>query len=349
MEVKNFSENLVYLTKDIIGIGGQIKSVPEHFSVEEIPAYNPSGEGEHVYVSITRESIASTEMQKKLSELFGIHYNDIGFAGLKDKHARTTQVFSLLIKEIDMNLIASKIAELGVKVNWIKRHKNKLKPGHLDGNLFQILVLHPHPDHVLKQAEKIRKILLVKGVPNYFGMQRFGVNGNNHEEGKEILFGRKKLGKWINKFLISAYQSSLFNLWLADRIRNGLFDKILEGDVAMKEDSGGAFVVENLNTNVEQRRLDAGEISITGPIFGYRMKKSLGKSGEIEERIFSDEGLSHDVLKKAGLKGVRRSARIVVKEINIENKSNGLLFSFTLPKAAYATCVLREFMKIDGL
>lgn len=347
-EEAEFSLEVEYLTKDIQGIGGIIKSEPEHFSVEEIPAYEPCGSGEHVYISITREGMTSTEIVEKLGSLFKLQHKDIGFAGLKDKHAKTTQTFSILIHDEDLNKLANSVEEnLKVKVNWFKRHKNKLKPGHLKGNKFRILVLHPNPERVIKQAEIIKKVLLVKGVPNYFGVQRFGLRGHNPEEGKAILFGNRKYNKWLNKFLISAYQSQLFNFWLSERVSNGLFEKVLDGDVAIKEDSHGAFLVEN--QDAEQKRFDMKEISFTGPIFGYRMKKPKGISGEAEQRIFDSEGLDLDILKKAGLKGSRRSGRLLIDEISISKVNNGLMFEFTLPKAAYATSVLREFMKTGGL
>jgi len=130
-------------------------------------------------------------------------------------------------------------------------------------------------------------------------------------------------------------------------VSNGLFEKVLDGDVAIKEDSHGAFLVEN--QDAEQKRFDMKEISFTGPIFGYRMKKPKGISGEAEQRIFDSEGLDLDILKKAGLKGSRRSGRLLIDEISISKVNNGLMFEFTLPKAAYATSVLREFMKTGGL
>ena len=119
----------------------------EHFIVEEIPLYEPVGEGQHLYVNLTKVGLTTKELQQRLTSLFELGKNDVGFAGMKDKYAQTTQTFSLSLGHIDdatINEAAERIREnIPVIVHWARRHQNKLKPGHLIGNQFRITVTGP--------------------------------------------------------------------------------------------------------------------------------------------------------------------------------------------------------------
>lgn len=138
---------LPFITADLPGIGGEIKAEPDHFVVEEIPLYEPAGEGEHVYVHLTREGWTTRALQRELISLFDLRDVDVGCAGLKDKHARVTQTFSLLLRDEDEATVARRIQEaLPVEVVWAQRHRNKLRRGHLLGNRFHI---EPHPSGLL--------------------------------------------------------------------------------------------------------------------------------------------------------------------------------------------------------
>jgi tRNA pseudouridine13 synthase len=123
----------------------------------------------------------------------------------------------------------------------------------------------------------------------------------------------------------------------------GWFQELLVGDIAKKLDTGGLFSVED--ALVETKRLAAGEITHTGPIYGYRTRLAGGKPGQLEDWIFTSSGLGEKELKRAGLKGSRRPARLLAPEISVEEHALGLKLSFALPKGSYATTLLREFMK----
>jgi tRNA pseudouridine13 synthase len=337
-------EALPFITAGLPGIGGEIKATPAHFVVEEMPLYEPAGEGEHIYVCLTREGWTTRALQKQLVDLFDLRQVDVGCAGRKDKRARVTQTFSLLLRDMDEATVARRIQEaLPVEVAWVRRHRNKLKAGHLLGNRFRIVVLHPEPN-ALARAEAIVQALQARGVPNAYGAQRFGINGDNALQGREVLLGRGPRERWLRHLLLSAYQSALFNAWLAERIRRNWFDRLLTGDIAKKTDTGGLFDVTD--AEIEQPRFQRQEITYTGPIYGTRMRRAGGEPGELEQRVLEASEVTPEMLRQARLHGSRRQARLYPWELDVEAHPDGLLFTLALPKGAYATTVLREFMKV---
>jgi tRNA pseudouridine13 synthase len=274
---------LPYISKG--KIEGKIKGKPEHFKVTEVPLYLPSGEGNHLYLNITKKNLTSTEVKDRISKIFKFDKKRVGLAGLKDKKAVTTQTFSVNIQNKEK--IKEKIDKIqkikNLKVNWYKRHRNKLKKGHLLGNKFEIII--SDIEYKNKDIKKIKKILtqLEEGIPNYYGEQRFGKQGDNHLKGLKIIKGELNVKRrWLKRFLISSYQSHLCNLYLKKRIEKGLFYKILEGDIAKKHSTGGLFVVTDLK---EQKRFDNKEISFTCPIFGKKMWEAEKKAGRLEREV----------------------------------------------------------------
>jgi len=338
-------EPLPYITPGDPGIGGLLKAEADCFVVEEIPLYEPEGEGEHIYLRLAREGWNTRDIQKALAKLFGLKAVDVGYAGLKDKQARVTQTFSLAMRNTDEETVAGRVREaLPFEVLGAGRHKNKLKSGHLLGNRFRILVLDPHED-TLSRAEAIRRTLEDRGLPNFYGEQRFGARGQNVEKGREALMGKGPREKWLRKLLLSAYQSALFNAWLVERIRNGWFETVLQGDLAKKTDTGGLFEVED--AAVESERFRERKITYTGPIYGAKMRWATGKPGDLEQEVLSSKGVSVETLNRARLNGSRRTARLFVGDLEIEEHPRGVCFAFSLPKGAYATTLMREFMKSD--
>jgi tRNA pseudouridine13 synthase len=345
--------NLPYISSDLPGVGGVLRAAPEDFVVEEVPLYEAQGDGQHLYINLTKVGLTTKEVQIGLERLFGLKKGDVSFAGMKDKRARTTQTFSLSVghKPPDFAETAgAKVeANLPVTVNWVRFHRNKLKPGHLLGNRFEIRIreLALAPSEALARAEQIVQRLKTHGVPNYFGSQRLGAGGANARQGWAILHGeREKRDRWLQRFLISAYQSYLCNRYLAARLERGLFEQLLAGDVAKKYATGGMFDV--VDAAAEQPRYAAQEISFTAPLYGPRMWAAQAQAGELEDEVLRRAQVTLDDFARVHVEGTRRMGRLLVTDLALAADGQDLVLRFELRKGAFATTVLREVMKIDG-
>ncbi len=321
---------------------------PELFSVVEVPAYDPLGYGDHIYLNITKRERTTRDTQIDIASLLGLRREDVGHAGLKDKHAVSTQTFSLLMPSDDRKEVANLIeSSLGVTVNWAKRHPKKLRSGHLKGNTFTITITDLEVD--LEAAQRrvvdIQKTVTRLGIPNYFGSQRIGKNGENVLDGYGLITGKyRERNRWLRRFLVSSYLSHLCNRYLAWRVESGNFTRILRGDLAKKHNTGGVFTVEDVG--VDQPRFEAGEISFTAPIYGYKMRETKYEAKEMEDTIFAGAGITLEELRRLGADGTRRLGRLL-PDISFASHDEGITLSFTLPAGGYATIVLREFMKND--
>jgi tRNA pseudouridine13 synthase len=343
---------LPYITSELPGIGGRLRAQPDHFVVDEIALYEPSGEGQHLYVNITKVELTTKDVQRKLVRLFGLRETDVGFAGMKDKNACTTQTFSLSVGHPDRDFVDSAAArienEMPVTVNWVRLHGNKLRLGHLVGNRFRI-VISDLPGTPVVSAQMARNVvdrLIADGMPNFFGPQRFGAGGNNVDKGLAVLQRKNYVkDRWLRRFLVSAYQSYLCNCYLADRVKSGAFYSLLSGDVAKKHDTGGLFDVEDLA--VEQPRFDAHEISFTAPLFGPKMRMASADAGDLETRILDNSPITLEDLRKAKVEGTRRQGRLLTPDLTIASADEGVVVEFSLTKGGFATTILRELMKSD--
>lgn len=339
--------SLPYITEELEGIGGKIRDRLEDFIVEEVPLYEPSGAGNHIYINITKRNQTTRDVQVELAKLFKLRPQNIGTAGLKDKNAVTTQTFSALLQKSMRADEASDFIEsrLDVKVNWVSHHTNKLRAGHLISNKFKITItgLRMHTSKAADKAWDIAELIHKHGVPNFYGAQRTGTTREKIRDCWAVLTGEKRIkDKWERKFLISVYQSYMCNRYLAERVNRGLFDRLLQGDIAKKHDTGGIFWVSDVET--DQPRYEEQEISFTAPMFGHKMSQPLGESASLEKEILEETEMKMNVFKRAKITGTRRFGRLTPK-IDITENSRGLQLSFMLPKGGYATTLLREFMK----
>src|SRR5262245_30740744 len=175
--------SLPYLTCDFPGIGGTIKTRPEDFFVQEIPLYEASGEGEHVYAEIQKVGVTTFDAVRRIAGALGVPPREIGYAGMKDAHAVSRQVLSIrgTTAEAVMGLQLP-----GITVQWASRHGNKLRLGHLSGNRFAIKIRDVTPTDVTKLRPAI-SLIEQRGLPNYFGEQRFGRRGDNDKLGAAII------------------------------------------------------------------------------------------------------------------------------------------------------------------
>ncbi len=338
-----------YITAGTPGIGGELKTKLEDFVVEEIPAYEPSGEGQHTFITIEKRDRNTLDVIQQLAALLGISRRDIGFAGLKDRWAIARQRLSV------PHTPPERLRDLtfdGVRVLEAERHRNKLRRGHLRGNRFRIRLRDVHPE-TEERMPAIVEILGVQGVPNGYAHQRFGNARQNHLAGQALLHNDQAALEQLDvpyprsrrhrSFYLSAYQSYLFNRYLTRRIQDGTFDTVIAGDVAKKHDTGGMFIVED--AEVEAPRAAAFDISATGPIYGYRMMEAQEEAGALEQEILEEERLSLEAFRPARLKGTRRFLRWPPDDLTWEIDVHDLILEFSAPKGAYATALLREIRK----
>ena len=361
------------LTADLPGIGGVLKSQPKDFVVEEIPAYQPCGDGEHLFLWIEKTDTPADHLGRHIAAALGISTRELGTAGLKDTHAVTRQFVSVP-RRVEERLSA--IDTTGIRLLNATPHVNKLRTGHLRGNRFQVLVresfVNPTPmsdqsnnrtdvgppSADSKKAVAIAERLRETGVPNYYGTQRFGNKHSTLMLGLKLLTeartgsdegARKPNRGFLHRLALSAAQSWLFNNVLAERLQEGLLDRVLFGDIMQKCESGGIFDVRDVA--VEQPRFDARETVITGPMFGPKMRPAQHEPAAREQRVLAAAGLTLDAFRRFGqlAEGTRRPLLIWPNDLQVRTTDDGLLFEFSLPSGAYATVVLREFMKTDAL
>jgi len=330
---------------------------PRDFIVDEIPLYEFTGEGEHLILHIRKKDMTTWEMIGAIARYLDIKVKDIGYAGLKDKNAMTMQYISLLAKGNEERL--QNFSHEKIKILSMQRHNNKIRVGHLKGNRFKIRlkkVLGVQKDKLNSTLKWIK----ANGVPNYFGNQRFGTDGNNWQEGRDIVEGKLKMrNRKTRTFLLNAYQSYLYNAWLSKRIELSIllesfsedevtslmklpqdslkgikkqphFFKLLDGDLMMHYPFGRVFELESLED--EAQRFKDRDISPTGLLAGKRVSRAIKIAGVIEREYDT----------QIGENGARRYAWIFVDDIEgkyIEEKAHYEL-SFSLPKGSYATNVL---------
>ena len=336
-----------FVTAGIPGSGGTLKATPEDFRVDEIPAYAPCGEGPHLWLQVEKRGRTTRDVVRELARQLGVAERDVGVAGLKDRHAVTVQWLSFPVaKSPDPASLAGE----GWRVAAASRHGNKLRTGHSRGNRFSIVVRGGD----LARAQDAAVALAERGLPNFFGAQRFGADGKNADLGRAILAGspdpearRASRDRFLRRLVLSSWQSLLFNRWLAERMADGLFARALAGDAMKKLDSGGVFTCED--PAADQPRVDRFEISPAGPMFGHALAPLAGEAGEREERVLARDGLSRADLARGGgeTEGTRRAARIPVK-VDLEPVEGGYRASFDLPRGSYATVVMGELTKSDA-
>ena len=330
---------------------GRIKVEPEDFQVEELPAYLPSGEGEHLYLWIEKRDVSAEYLTGLLSRALGISRDSIGMAGQKDRRAVTRQWVSIPGEaEIRLSALDDLAAQGLVKVLSSARHRNKLRTGHLLGNRFSILVRTEDP-RALEVAGRIAERIRVEGVPNRYGDQRFGIGDSTLAWGRDLLTGARSAReiephrrRSFLRFALSSVQSDLFNAVVQIRAEQGTLRRVLAGDVLQVIASGGCFTSEDLV--VDQTRVDAREIVPTGPIFGVKMKTPAGEAGDLEQQVLAASGfeVKHFEAFSQLMPGARRALVIDPSDVEVVEDPLGVRVAFSLPPGAYATTVLAEFV-----
>lgn len=319
---------------------GLLRSQMSDFKVFEMMPYEPIGEGEHLYIHIRKTGCNTLFVLKELAKYFGVKEGLVSYAGLKDRFAVTEQWFGVHVPGKKVYDLSSLSIE-GVEVLSAKRHNKKLRIGSLSGNRFELTL-----KKVSDTADVLRRWHAVceHGVPNYFGEQRFGINGGNIGKSEALFSGTKVKDKKKRGIYLSAARSLLFNQVIHQRIEQSTFDIILPGDVMMLAGTQSVFNVELPDETLHQR-LKEKDIDITGPMWGAGELKTQNEALELETKIAQQYPLITQGLPKFGLKQERRKMRITLQDTHVKSvDEETLIFTFSLPAGCYATSVLRELI-----
>lgn len=291
--------------------------------------------------------LTTQDAVRRIAAALGVDARDAGVAGQKDKVAVTTQTASFLVgRGVDPDAALATMTSPELTVLSIGRHANKLKPGHLLSNRFRIRLTRIASDEDRRAIVEKLEDARARGVPNHYGDQRFGNEGDNASRALTFVRGDRPppRDKRQLRFLFSSLQSALFNRVLDLRIEDGSWAEVLPGDLAKKHDTGGLFEVALEGPDLEdaQARARSLAISATGPMFGASMRTPSGAVGALEQSVLAEAGIGMDALERfrnAG-EGTRRALRLIPEELRWHDDGPDLIVEFELAKGGYATTLL---------
>jgi tRNA pseudouridine13 synthase len=325
---------------------GLLRSRPEDFCVEEDLGWQPAGAGEHVFLTIRKRGLNTVDVARRIARLAGVPALAVGFAGLKDRHALTTQSFSVQLPGTAMPGWAL-LEDDGIALLAVTRHARKLRRGALTGNRFRLCVRGLAGDPA--RAEAILQRIAREGVPNAFGSQRFGRAGSNLGAADALLSGRgRRPPREQQGLYLSAARSFLFNQVLAARVLGESWATGLDGDVLMLEGTHSQFRREASDAGLAAR-LAALDLHPTGPLPG-RAARALAAEGEaaaLEAAVLEPWSHWSAALARLGVDAERRPLRVVVRGLEWAFRDDVLTLAFSLGAGAYATAVLREVVRAE--
>lgn len=311
------------------GAGLAYPADAERFHVEELPLYPACGEGEHLYLDIEKRDIDTPLLALLIAERLGIAPAAVGWAGRKDRRATARQRLSVPLAAAAGRL--ESLADPRFRVLSAQPHRNKLRLGHLAGNRFRLRLVG-EADGALIEGELGH--LRVEGLPNFYGPQRFGADGQNHLRGLSALAGGGLRRGRAQEFLLSAFQAALFNRVCA--ARQGPAAALAAGDLAYLHGRGAIFRVEDAEAAAP--RAERLEISATGPLPGGHMLEPTGEPGALEAALLAAGGWRPEFA--ARLRGGRRPLRVPVGDLRLEPVAGGFWLAFSLPPGSYASVLL---------
>jgi tRNA pseudouridine13 synthase len=312
--------------------------------VEEELGYQASGEGEHVFLTVRKRGRNTQEVARAIAKLSGVPQMAVGYAGLKDRHAVATQHFTVQLPGREAPEWAS-LEDDSLQILSAERHHRKIRRGGLRGNRFVIRVDSARGDRGLVE-QRLRRIERA-GVPNYFGSQRFGRDGQNLVRVAEFFAGRgHRPGRDQRGLLLSAARAQLFNRVLQARVEDGIWDRAVDGDVMALSGSQRQFMYDTADATIASRLAEL-DIHPTGPLCGRRSRalETVLTARSIEEQALSDWLDWISGLQRFGLDADRRALRLAVPDMHWHWTHEVFEISFRLVAGAYATAVLREIVR----
>lgn len=321
---------------------GRIRVTPEDFRVSEDLGFEPAGHGEHVLVQIRKRAVNTDWVARRLAAFAGVPLRSVSYSGMKDRFAIAEQWFSVHFPR-------------GVEPNWLAcndptfevlravRHARKLKRGAHKGNGFRIVIRDVRGD--CGEVEARLQHAATHGVPNYFGPQRFGRNGENVARAEAMFLGRERVkDRYRRGLYMSAARAHFFNEVLTVRVARGDWNKAILGDVMMLDGTRSVFRLDTLS-NSDDRRIAGLDIHATGPLWGKGELPSGQQVQALEQEVGSRFPVLRDGLEEAGLSQERRALRLRLRLPSLERFGNGnVIVAFHLPRGTFATTVLRELV-----
>jgi tRNA pseudouridine13 synthase len=324
---------------------GVLRQTPEDFQVEEDLGYTPEGEGEHLWLWVEKRGMNSDQVARQLARLAGVRQVDVGYAGLKDRHAVTRQWYSLHVPKSAMEQ-AAQWHDPQWRVLHLARARRKIRRGSLRGNRFVITLREVRGD---KQAIETRlREIAARGVPNFFGEQRFG--HDNIARAEAMARGELRVAdRRLRGIYLSSLRSALFNTVLARRVNDGSWDRALDGEALNLNGSRSFFVADAIDA-VILHRLATGDIHPSGPLWGRGDPPSRGEALVLEQAsIAACPEIWRQACSNAGMEQERRPLRLAVQALQWQWSDDTLLhLEFGLPAGAYATVVIRELADTRG-
>jgi len=327
---------------------GFLRSEMADFKVFENLPFQPCGEGEHLFIHVRKTGENTAFIAKQLAKHFGVKENLVSYAGLKDRFAVTEQWFGIHVPGKAV-FDLSELSIEGIEVLSSARHNKKLRIGALTGNRFQITL-----KKVTEVEELVRRwhAIVAHGVPNYFGEQRFGIEGGNIEKALSLFSGTKVKDKKKRGIYLSAARSLIFNTMIDERIKNNQFDQLSDGDVCMLAGTQSVFIADEIDDSITKRFTEK-DIDITAPMWGAGELMTTQEIQTFEQTIGSQFQAFCDGLAKFGLKQERRRIRLCVSNADIsvtkEGDDSTVVLDFSLPAGSYATTVIRELLEYTDL
>ena len=335
-----------------------IKQQFSDFRVDEDLGFAPSGAGEHLYLQLRKRGLSTTELARRLAELAGVSDRDVGYSGMKDRRGECSQWFSIRL-EAGREKVLAGLESDAVQVLQTRRNHRKLRVGSHRANHFQLLLRDCRGNK--DEFERKLAIISTRGVPNYFGPQRFGRQLSNLHQVQELFAAgtagtaspRGRGGRSRRGMLYSAARAYLFNELLSARLAAGNWASYVPGDVLNLDGTSRYFTVaEDQWDDTLQQRLDTFDIHVTGPLAGIANPQdkylTVAAAADIERAVLEDFPQLMAGLQNHGLQAGRRALRFPVRDLEWHwSAADQLLLSFVLPRGAYATSLLREVCKIS--
>lgn len=316
----------------------------EDFQVVERLRFQPAGDGSHVYLRLRKRGANTEWVARRIAALARVQARDVGYGGLKDRHAVAEQWFSVPRPAVPPDWL--RLADDGIEVLEITRHPRKLRRTGVAANRFRIRLSDVSGD--IRALEARAMEIARRGVPNYFGAQRFGRGGGNLDGAARLFDRAVRPRPHLRGLYLSAARAALFNRVLAHRVRAGCWDRPLPGEVLALAGCRSRFRADEVEGGL-RARVARYDVHPTGPLWGRGGLRPAGPCAELEGRALAGLDFWQRGLEAAGLEYDRRPLRVVPRAWSLDRQRDGLVLTCELPAGSFATAVLRELAVVTDV